>query len=184
MKFSIITASIQRESLVKCCESVDRQTFADWEHLIWVDKEVDWISAQELNGKRFYFSDGRHGDYGNTPRNRAWLRATGDWVIVLDDDNFFLRPDALSIIARTLNKSVGVNIYPILRFGHEFSGVPPKVCHVDSANAVFRRDVGPWPIGPEYTMDGIFIERVANEHGWSSHSTAPLISVPVQGKGL
>jgi len=35
--FSIITPTIQRESLKECCASVDIQTYPDWEHIVMID---------------------------------------------------------------------------------------------------------------------------------------------------
>lgn len=168
MRYSIITPTLNRPSLEACIESVKSQTHKDWEHIIEVDSP-------------------RTNNFGNTPRHRAWTRATGDYVIYLDDDNFFSRPNALADIDFCL---MGDNypdwaIFPILRFGRPFCCLPPGNCRTDSANMVIKREIGQWPEGPEYTMDGLFCDQLKSKFAYSAFPLIePIITVPVQGKGL
>jgi hypothetical protein len=38
MRFTIITPTLQRSSLVRACNSVDSQSYSDWQHLVMVDR--------------------------------------------------------------------------------------------------------------------------------------------------
>ena len=91
MMFSIITPTLQRESLIRCCQSVDLQTFKDYEHIVWIDSdEINCELFKSIqDDKRFIYSSKRkHGHYGNHARNCAWKAAKGNYVIWLDDDNW------------------------------------------------------------------------------------------------
>src|ERR1700692_3095855 len=104
--FSVITPSLQRESLVRCCQSVDEQTFENWQHIVGIDAEQQdrkLIDKTERTEKRIFVSWMRKfGNWGNTPRHMAWEHATGDYLLYLDDDNEIFRPDALADIAAAL----------------------------------------------------------------------------------
>lgn len=168
MKFSIITASIDRPSLAACKESVAMQTYQDREHIIMLDLPPT-------------------GDFGNSARHQAWEQATGDYVIILDDDNFFARSDALSDVAACLMAENYPDwaIFPILRFGQRFCCLPPGNCRTDSANMVIKHEIAQWPNGLEYTMDGLFCEQLKAKFAYSAFPhISPIINVPVQGKGL
>jgi glycosyltransferase involved in cell wall biosynthesis len=176
MKISIITPTIQRQSLIRCCESVDAQTFSNWEHVIMVDcEEFDrpLIEKIEESPRRaIYKCSIPHRNYGNTCRHNAWTLSTGDYCLYLDCDNFLSHPYVLAQIASSIESNVFFTpqwaIFPILRHGQVFFNDPPGLCKTDTANMVIRRNIAQWPDGPEYTMDGIFCERLANDYPYAS----------------
>lgn len=162
-KFSIITPTIQRPSLSDCVNSVNSQTFTDWEHIV----QIDNVGQQEYGaGNRKVFCCGvRHGNFGNTCRHLAWEKATGEWLLHLDDDNTLADINVLEDLAFLLQDAdFDWAIIPMLRHGHRFFNDPPGLCMTDTANVIVRRDIGQWPDGPEYTMDGIWVERLKVSH--------------------
>ena len=176
ISFSIITPTIQRLSLIKCCESVDSQTFSNWEHIIFVDcEEFDRpiIEKIEESPKRvIYKCPIPHRNFGNTCRHNAWKMSNKDYCLYLDCDNFLAHPDVLAQIASSIDSNIFFTpqwaIFPILRHGHRFFNDPPGLCKTDTANMVIRRNIAQWPDGPEYTMDGIFCERLANDYPYAA----------------
>ena len=167
MRFSIITPTILRDSLTGCIDSVQSQTFRDFQHVIAIDGDGTCATVQDLYPQTFVFACGkRHNDFGNTARSMAWERATGEYLLFLDDDNAIASPHALADIAAALEVTdAPVAFFPILREGQRFFPLyPPAIGTVDTANLVVRRGIGRWPVGPEYEMDGLFIERLAREH--------------------
>lgn len=167
MRFSILTPTLNRPSLEACIESVKSQTFKDWEHIIEVDEP-------------------RINNFGNTPRHRAWTRATGDYVLYLDDDNFLAHPRALSDVDCFLMSCNDPDwaIFPILRHGHRFFNDPPGLCRTDTANMVIKREIGQWPDGPEYTMDGIFCEQLKKKYAYAAFPLCtPIVVMPASSEG-
>lgn len=189
MKFSIITPTIQRESLVKCCESVSTQNWIEWEHLIVVD-------SQDFNGSLFHripYDPRRelwkcsipHNNFGNTCRHQAWEKTTGDYILYLDDDNWLADPDVLKDIAAKLSEMVGMwALFPILRHGSRFFHDPPRCCFVDTANAVVSRKIGRWPDRNEYTLDGIWVEELVSKYPYQAFPDfRPIVVMPKSSEG-
>lgn len=98
MKFSIVTPSYNQGRYIRdCIESVKAQTGAEWEHIV-VDAgskdetldvlrshpHLEWTSEPDRG-----MSDGI---------NRGFLKATGDWVMWLNTDDYLL-PGALAKVA-------------------------------------------------------------------------------------
>lgn len=191
--FTIITATLQRDSLLRCCTSVDTQldfiAGNIWQHIVIVDGGL--LDSQMMNAishpnRQIIFLGKRSGNFGNTPRHIGWKLATGDYVIYLDDDNHFARPDALADISRVLDLCQRPDwaVFPILRFGQPFFSDNPRCCHVDTANMVVRREIGQWPNRDEYTLDGIFCESLKERYPYTAFpEIAPIITVPVMSKG-
>lgn len=169
--FSIITPTLQRDSLLKCCESVDAQTFTDWQHIVVDDSDQDRGMLTKVKHERRWFGlcATPHRNYGNTCRHAAWRVAMGTWVLYLDDDNYLADDRVLERIAKSLEgRSEQWALFPIMRHGHRFYRDPPGTCYVDTANMVIRREVAQWPDGPEYTMDGIFCERLRDKYPYAA----------------
>lgn len=187
--FSIITPTLQRDSLLHCCLSVDTQTLQDWQHIVVVDS--DFLDAKLLNAvhhpnRQIIFLGKRYGNFGNTPRHIGWRLASNDYVIYLDDDNYFSRPDALADISRSLDEPrPDWAVFPIWRFGQRFFSDDPRCCHVDTANMVIGREIARWPMREEYTLDGIFCDSLKECYPYRAFpEIAPIITVPVMSKGL
>lgn len=98
MKFSIVTPSYNQGRYIRdCLESVKAQTGVEWEHIV-----VDAGSTDEtLAVLRTY----PHLQWTSEPDrgmsdgiNRGFLKATGDWVMWLNTDDYLL-PGALAKVA-------------------------------------------------------------------------------------
>lgn len=188
MKFSIITPSIQRESLIRCCESINSQTHTEWEHLIRIDRldlNTSLLSKIQHPQRAIKQCLTEHNNGGNTCRHEAWHDATGDYTLYLDDDNFLAHNEALQQIHAALvdNDLPQVAFFPILRHGGLFVPVgTPRSCHVDTANLVVKREIGQWPDIPDYTSDGIFITKLVDEYPWITfHNVPPIVNMPTSG---
>lgn len=188
--FSIITPTLQRPSLCATYRSVMAQTFTDWEWMIQVDaEEIDMEALGYMGPTRKIWIEScgqRHNDYGNTCRNAAWERTSGRWAVYLDDDNKFADKNALQRIHDCLvaGGEPDVGIFPIMRHGVRFFHDPPRLCFFDTAQMVVKREIGRWLKIPDYTADGILIEKLVAEHGYTAFPDCePIISVPVSSEG-
>jgi hypothetical protein len=127
-----------------------------------------------------------HRNYGNSCRHLAYSRATGRFLIYLDDDNYFADRTALERVFGSLKGAHFPDwaVFPIDRFGQRFFSDDPRCCHVDTANMVIRREIAQWPNREEYTLDGIFCEELKFNYPYTAFpEISPIIAVPVMGKG-
>jgi glycosyltransferase involved in cell wall biosynthesis len=192
-RFSVITPTLMRDSLAKCCESVDRQTLTrGWEHIVIVDlpmDEIDQYQIAELTHprRRFLYCGKRHRDGGNSCRHEAWKHARGTMAYFLDDDNFIASDDSLERIWRKLetNNFPSVAFFPINRLGGRFfPDGAPRDCHVDTANLVVKREFGQWPATDAYGSDWVMIESLIAKHPYAMFpDEAPIAVVPVINGG-
>jgi hypothetical protein len=167
MKFSIVTATIVRRTLERLCQSLDQQTCKDFEHRIVVD-----IPFKELtNEQRFRleaivrggdnrivsFCKQRHQNYGNTCRNQIDPLLKGEYVIVIDDDDYF----ADSAVLETL-QSVNAEwaVFPIMRYGQPYLYVPPASCRTGNAMFMYKHALAPYPDTNIYESDGMLVEQL------------------------
>ena len=184
---SIITPTVQRESLLRCCASIDEQTFSNWQHVLMVDCEnYDAILVDVEHPKRIIAKcDRPHRNSGNTCRHNAWELATGDYVFYVDDDNFlfnFLTLSKIESWLRVANYPMW-GLFPIFRHGCRFFTDPPVPCHVDTGNVVAKREIGRWPDIPDYASDAIWVEGL-KQHPYRAFPNAdPIMTMPTTSFG-
>ncbi len=190
--WSIISPTLQRESLITTCRSIDRQTFTSWQHVVALDCSPEDINQplidQLQHPQREFFCCGqRFNNFGNTPRHMAWEKATGIWQLIVDDDNTIKDNRILETVAKALETAGRPDwaVFPIYRHGQIFFNDPPGLCQSDTANIVVKREIGRWPDGPEYTMDGIWIEalKVSHPNYKTFPNHRPIVSMPYSSEG-
>ena len=138
--------------------------------------------------RRVMQCDYPHRNYGNTCRHKAWAYATGEYLLGLDDDNALYDNSVLESIHKHLNGPLFGKpdwaIFPIHRHGQIFFHDPPGLCMTDTANVVVRREIGRWPDGPEYTMDGVWVDQLkANYPYLAFPAHRPIVYMPKSSEG-
>jgi len=188
--FSIVTPTIQRESLFQCCQSVDRQTYKHWQHIVRMDRDILKIEVVKTiahEQRLITHCDVEHRNFGNTCRHQAWKQAIGDFVLYLDDDNYFSDERILEDMAcelESLDSEIRWALFPIFRHGQHFFYDPPGCCYVDTANMVMRRDVAQWPDRNEYTLDGIFCEELRSKYQYRAFPHfRPIVVMSASNRG-
>lgn len=189
--WSIITPSLQRESLIRCCDSIDSQSCRDTiEHLVMVDCAIrnEELLEKIAHPKRKIMQCGPYRNFGNSPRFLAWQFATGAMLAYMDDDNMYSDQNVLEDMQTAL---VAADMpdwacFPITRFGGVFFTDEPRSCHADTMNIVVKREIGRWPNRDEYTLDGIWIDTLRANREYSFKAFAdfrPIGIMDRQGKG-
>lgn len=182
--FSIVTPTLQRDSLRRTCESIDAQTFQSWEHIVIVDAEgID--ANRNIFGsptrKRWVMECGvRHNNFGNTCRHNAWAETTGSYLIYCDDDNYFAHPNVLTDIYTELgllDNDYDWALFPIHRHGFVFLMDPPGMCMTDTANMVIKREFARWPDTPVREADGMLAEKLKASHPYVAFPNCPPIII-------
>ena len=60
MRYTIITPTLLRDTLPRLCESIDRQTCSDWQHILAVDEWTVHSSSTEKMTSFFTSSKARY----------------------------------------------------------------------------------------------------------------------------
>ena len=155
MKFSIITPSYNQGRFVRdCIESVRTQAGVEWEHLVQDACSTDETAAvlKEYPHLKCVVEKDKGMSDGI---NKGFLRATGDWVMWLNTDDY-LQPGALAKVAAFAAKNPGAAvIYGDSLFvkenkeviqhrrEHDFSYnvLVYYGCYIQSTSTFFRRDI-------------------------------------------
>lgn len=164
LKFSIITPTVQRDSLVKNCQSIDEQHHLEWEHIVVIDSAElndELIFSLAHPKRKFIQCDKPHRNSGNTCRHNGWDHASGDYTYYLDDDNYLYSPNTLRIMSQALEEynRPAWGLFPILRHGSIFFFDPPQPCYFDTGNAVVHNDYSQWPDIPDYASDAVWLQQ-------------------------
>lgn len=186
VRFTIITPTLQRRSLIKTCRSVDQQSCTDWQHIVVVDRPrlKRSLLAEIAHPQRLIIKcPFPHRNYGNTCRHNAWRQAEGDYCLMLDDDNYLADERILEDIAATLADEPRWALFPILRYGRRFFNDPPGERKTDTANVVAQRDIARWPDISDYTADGKWVEGLKAYPHKSLPHFRPIVDMPIQSKG-
>ena len=141
MTFSIIIpAHNAADRIERALNSIWEQSFKDWELIVVCDRCEDGTAeiAEEYGADKVI-----HVDFGNDglTRNAGLAAASGDWVLFMDDDDWFLH----EFVLREIYEHLGD--FDILLFGFIFRhiGVAHPIQHGNSLwpavwNKCYRRD--------------------------------------------
>lgn len=116
IKFSIIVPAHNSAAFIsKCLESVTQQTYRNYELIVVCDNcndNTDRIAYQYADGIL-------HVDYGNDglARQAGLDVARGEWILFLDDDDWWMHEYVLDLINESLTDNID-----ILCFGFIFKG--------------------------------------------------------------
>lgn len=171
MKFSIITPTILRDSLVETCKSIDMQDYKDWEHIVMIDTSAlrpDLTDKIRHPNRRTYRCESPHKNYGNTCRHNAYLKCRGDYIIYIDDDDVFLSGAFRKIVNEIKEKRPNAAVFPAIRYGEKFFNLPPASCMTVTGQYIHKPIINgkkvQWPRvatgNMNYLVDGKFIESI------------------------
>lgn len=185
--FTIITPTVQRQSLLKTCESINQQTFNSWSHVVMVDcaERDEELLLQIQHPQRLIFQCSKpHRNGGNTCRHNAWQFATGTYIHMLDDDNYLSSPRVLEDIGKLLEvHEPEWGLFPIFRHGSVFYFDPPKPCFFDTGNAVVRRGIARWPDVNDYASDAVWLEKLLKHPYKAFPDAQPIMVMPTSSFG-
>lgn len=189
-KFTIITPTLLRDSLIQTCESVDDSNYPNYQHIIIVDvvgieemnkdlgndeytkylNQVFRIFKKITNKNRkiiFFHKTVKANDFGNSCRAVAYdeIDKDTDYIMYLDDDDFYIN-NAFNVINDNLSdNNPDMYYFPCLRFGEVFFNEPPGLCMTTSNQwghkPIINNIEMRWEKDSlEYTEDGFFLEFV------------------------
>ena len=188
-RYSIVTPTLVRPTLIRTCESIDKQTNGDWEHVIMVDvplvfnpekqKIIDSISGDPR--RKIFRCGTAHKNYGNTCRHNAFDKLTGDYILYLDCDDY-LADDKVFETLEQVTKLWA--IFPIMRCGSLWFCDPPGMCKTGSGMFIYRRFLGLKNTETsDYKPDGALVEQLKAFPYQSLGHERPLLVYEQRGLG-
>lgn len=173
MRYSILTPTILRPTLKRLCDSIDSQSCKDYEHVVIVDCVPD-AEGQALlkeiehpNRVILMNPNAPHPcDFGNNARRYGFGYAQGDYILQLDDDDYY----ADSEVFETLKCVTRIwAIFPVLAYGRRCHRKDPGRHKTGSAMFMYRRDTGlKFEDSTEYSADGNLVEELKKRYVWQS----------------
>jgi glycosyltransferase involved in cell wall biosynthesis len=188
-KYSIITPTLVRPTLCRLIASIDAQTDPSWEHIVMIDVPLVTLPEKRAivesipsDPRRKFFRCGKaHRNYGNTCRWNAFDKASGDYIIYLDDDDYL----ADSEVFRTLQQvTADWAIFPIMRCGNLWFCEPPGMGRTGSGMFLYKRALGVrYPDVPDYSADGMLAEQLLKYPYQALRDERPLMIYEKRGVG-
>jgi glycosyltransferase involved in cell wall biosynthesis len=190
MRYTIITPTICRQSLLRLCESIDNQIHSDWEHLVVIDMPRDKMGRDQRRiiasipareNRPFFYCDTRHNNYGHTCRHQIWEHAIGDYILYVDDDDYLAHKDVLRMLDSVAEPWA---VFPILRYGERFLNLPPGISRTGTGMFIHKRGIGRWPDSDSYETDGLFVEELREKYAYQVLDCGPLVIQPRTSCGV
>jgi hypothetical protein len=177
VRYSVVTPTILRESLIRCCKSVDLQTSKDWEHIVVIDHRSPFYHVEQHPQRTFIWCAGEHKDWGNTCRRSVYPLLRGDYVYYLDDDNWLANENALRDLECV---TAPWALFPIFLHAYPFFHDPPSLGHVDSGNVLIKREFAQWPESQKYEADFELVESLLKSQPYQSFPSMNPVMVKPQ----
>jgi len=188
--FSIITPTIGRHTLLKTCQTINQQTYPNWEHLVIFDgpeQDVKIFKHIQHPQRKIIFSGKNFGDYGHTIRLFSHDLIQYDHMMYIDDDDYY-HLECLETIQKTIEPKIEFVFFPALFFGEIFMHIPPRYQHTVSCQYVHRKkdQLGNpicFPSGGHGT-DSLWIEEMVKKYpSYQIINTQPLVYVDKSNNG-
>jgi glycosyltransferase involved in cell wall biosynthesis len=167
-RVSVVTSTYDRPNVLRdAIDSVRRQTYRDWEHIVvsdGPDERVDALVAAYDDPRIRAYHTRRVGWWGNHQRNYALKFATGEFVLFVDDDNV-IYPNCLETMVRGFSSpEIGYVVCPV-RYGEDWILAPTpefRVGEIDLLNYMARRRLVErvWGQGLRHWADFRVIDRI------------------------
>src|SRR5581483_932752 len=189
MRYSILTPTLVRSTLKRLCDSIDSQTCKDYEHIVIVDCIPDAKQQEILDSIKhpqrviLMNPNAPHPcDYGNNARRYGFDHAQGEYILQLDDDDYY----ADSGVFETLKCVTKIwAIFPVLAYGKRCHRKSPGRHLTGSAMFMYRRDTGlKFEDTTEYSADGMLVEELKKRYVWQSlDDVRELVIYPKANRG-
>jgi len=186
MRYSLITPTLIRDTLPRLCASIDIQTNTDWEHIVVIDCPLTPHKQEILNSipanlrRKFIRCTTEHvRDFGNAARRQAFDIAQGDYILDIDDDDYYA-DDGVFKTLECVTKTWAV--FPVLAYGNRCHPPKPALGLTGSAMFMYRRDTGlKFPDNASYSADGQLVEELKKLYEYESLDDARELVIYPQG---
>lgn len=187
---SIITPTYKAsdfEKLHRMIQSVNVQTYSNWEHIVCSDGILEpnvasVVKSYNENRRRYMISKQHYGGWGSSVREEVMNEhAHGKYLVFLDDDNIIF-PDYLEKMVSALESAKNNEKFAICKILHFGPVIPelgptpiyllgePKLCYIDTlqimVEAEAMKSVG-WIAKEHYCSDGFTYQKLGETYGFT-----------------
>ena len=163
--FSVIVPAHNSEKYIaKCLHSVKMQKFTDYELIVVCDACTDYTAAAAI-GYADRIITTHHGMDG-LARNAGIDAAAGEWILFLDDDDWWIHEYVLTEIYALVNSDLGQNLdmvcFDFIWKGKGYARNIPNAMNIAVWSKAFRRKfIGDtrFPAVP-FTSDQPFMDEI------------------------
>mgnify|MGYP006282510871 CR=1 FL=1 len=182
---TVITPTFRRDPRVvsRCLDCVRLQTLADVEQLVCSDGAPEPQIASLVGGlgdsriTYHHTTVKKAGDFGNVVRSEMLAKASGEFVLFMDDDNLILPHYLERMVGAIRESGKDFAVCRVVHFGplrpeatghppQVLTGIPVKLHHVDPLQVVVRteamRQVG-WDTEKGYLADGHTLQALGEK---------------------
>lgn len=190
MRYSIVTPTICRSSLVRLCQSIDRQTQTDWEHLVVIDMPQKSMNGEQKAvlrtigtraNRSVSYCEKKHKNFGHTCRHHIWEKVKGGYIFYIDDDDYLADAEVLRELDAVTEAWA---VFPILRHGKRFFNLPPACGGTGTGMFIHKKETGRWPNMDAYEADGKFVEELRRNYAYQPLDVRPLVVQPTSSWGV
>lgn len=179
-RFTVITPTIVRPSLVKLCESLNTQVEQDWEHIVALDvhpseEQLAILEAIKHPQRLIVPCIKPQGRWGYPLRYQMWEMARGDYLVYTDDDCYYV-DDYVTMTLRYTDKPWA--IWPLIYHGVVQPWGPIRVGASDNNQFMVKRSVSRFPAYEVHEGDGLYLEQLAQEFPDFEVIERPLVVYP------
>lgn len=186
MKFSVIMPSLladypgsatgKQDKIIRAISSVLNQSFKDFELIVVADgcALTEWIIKKFTDKRVRLFTVERKGLFDNSPRNKGIDEAKGDFIIYIDNDDFW-DVDHLKIFAENLKKFDWVYANDWTHYGPDWA---ERICDIEqfercgTSNICHKRKLGLRWNETGYGHDYHFIQQLLEFRNYAQIPTA------------
>lgn len=146
------------------------------------ESQREVMAAIPFSENRYqHYCERRHKNYGHTCRHQAWERAKGEYLLYVDDDDYFTDAEVLQTLDCVAEPWA---VFPILRHGELFFSVPPRIGTAGTGMFIHKKEIGRWPDSDAYEADGIFVEELVRRYPYQTVNSRPLVIQPKSSYGV
>lgn len=173
MRYSILTPTLIRPTLKRLCDSIDIQSNKSYEHIVIIDCDITAEKQAILDGiepsanRVFLKCATLHDkDFGNTARRQGFDGASGEYILQIDDDDFYADAEVFETLTCVTKPWA---VFPVLAYGKRCHRRPPAIHLTGSAMFMYRRDTGvKFPANKDYSADGQVVEELKKRYEYES----------------
>lgn len=159
-------------SLYSMLSSLMAQTNDNWKATIVVDdieneliKNV--VSKFNTDKIKYIFTNNRYNDWGQTPREIGKQQATGDYIIMTGDDNYYV-PVFVQELLNILSTESPALIYWDMVHNHydyAYFKCSPFLNQIDMGAFATRKDIAQATVLDKgYAADGFYVRKICDEY--------------------